>query len=138
MKLQGPAHWGETLLPKWRGIQWTWGRGLLLAFAISLFVDSFLVPLSRDVDPGRAGDGVLFLILGFRAASRSDLPPSVVLAGGCLAALTLALNHGLLNSPSWIWTPIAIFLIVVVMFWGRGRRKHTEPTSPTVSNQPGS
>lgn len=55
---------------------------LLLAFAVSLFADSFIVPLSRDVDPGRAGDGMLFLILGFRAASKSELPLSVVVAGG--------------------------------------------------------
>ena len=88
-----------------------------------MFVDSFLVPLSRDVDPGRAGDGMLFLILGFRAASRSELPLSVVVAGGCLTALAIALNHGLLETPRFLWTTVGICLIAFVMFWGRRRRE---------------
>lgn len=119
MKIKNLENSEETLLPKWKGVQWTWERWLVLAFAISMFADSFLVPFSHNADPGRAGDGLLFLILSFRAASRNELPLSVVVAAGCLAALTLALNHGLLKSPSLVWTPIAIVLLVFVMFWGR-------------------
>jgi hypothetical protein len=123
MKLKDPETWGEFFLPKWKGVKWTWKRWLLLAFAISMFVDSFIVPFSRDIDPGRSGDGMLFLILGFRAASSSELPLSVVVAGGCLILLTLALNHGQLRSPSLIWTPIAVALLVFVVFWGRRKAK---------------
>jgi hypothetical protein len=67
-----------------------------------VLVRRFGFPISRDVDPGRAGEGVLFLILGFRAVSRSELPISVVMAGTCLAAISASLNHGLLRSPSLI------------------------------------
>jgi hypothetical protein len=134
MKLKNPESWGETFLPKMIAVPWTWKRWLLFAFAMSMFVDSFLVPFSRDVDPGRSGDGMLFLILGFRAASRSELPLSVVISGGCLAALTLALNHGFLKSPISYWTLGAIvILLLVVMFWGRrkGGGKLSKDSSET-------
>jgi hypothetical protein len=127
MKSNDSESWGETFLPKWKGMQWTWKRWLLLAFAMSVFVDSFIVPFSRDIDPGRSGDGILFLILGFRAVSGSELPLSVVVAGGCLVALTLDLNHGQLKPPSLIGVPIAHVLAVLVMFWGR--RKAGEVSS---------
>jgi len=130
MRFKDPEGWAERLLPKWRSVEWTGRRWLLLAFALSLFVDSFLVPLSRDVDPGRAGDGMLFLILGFRAASRSELPLSVVFAGGCLTALALALNHGLLKTPGFVWTVVALFLLAFVMFWGRWKKKRSGLSEP--------
>jgi multisubunit Na+/H+ antiporter MnhE subunit len=88
-------------------------------------VDSFFVPISRDVDPGRASEGILFLILGFRAVSRSELPLSVLVAGGCLSALVAALNHRLIVSPSLVWTPVAIVLLVFVMFWGLRKRSES-------------
>lgn len=119
MTVKDPESWGEKFLPRWKGVEWTPRRWLLLAFGLAAFVDSFLVPVSRDVDPGRAGDGMLFLILGFRAASRSGLPLSVVFAGGGLAALALALNHGLLETPRFLWAIVGIFLIAFVLFWGR-------------------
>jgi hypothetical protein len=100
---------------------------VLLVVALSSFVDSFFVPISRNVDPGRSSEGILFLILGFRAASRSEPPLSVLVAGVCLAALVAALNHGLLASPSWLWTPIGIFLVAFVLLWGR--RWRDKPTS---------
>jgi len=133
MRFNDKQSWAEKLLPKWRGVEWTRRRLVLLTFAFSLFVDSFLVPLSRDVDPGRAGDGMLFLILGFRAASTSELPLSVVVAGGCLTALTLVLNHVVQKAPSFVWAPIAILLIAFVMFWGR--RKKDKATSGEVTGQ---
>jgi len=92
-----------------------------MGFALLLFADSFLVPFSRNVDPGRSGDGMLFLILGFRAASKNELPSAVVIGGGCLAMLTMALNHEVLRSPSVIWTPIAVALLLFVLLWGRKR-----------------
>lgn len=133
MRFKDPEGWGEKFLPRWRGVKWTRRRLFLLAFAFSLFVDSFLVPFSRDVDPGRAGDGMLFLILGFRAASTSELPLSVVIAGGCLTALTLVLNHVVQKAPSFVWAPVAIFLLAFVMFWGR--RKKDKSTSGEVRKQ---
>ena len=111
--------WGEFLLPSWKPKQWTWRMIFLLSVASFSFIDSLFIPISRNVDPGRSGEGVVFLILGFRAVSRSGLPISVVAAGTCLAALTAGLNHGLIKSPSLLWTPIALLLAVVVMFWGR-------------------
>ena len=133
MRLLNPGTWGQAFLPKWRRVPWTWKRNLMLAFAASVLVDSFFVPFSRGVDPGGAGDGVLFLILAFRAASRRGVSLPVVFIGGSLTALTLALNHRLLRSPSPIWTPLAILLLLVVIFW-RPRRgvphKGVEPPDP--------
>jgi hypothetical protein len=113
------AQWQSFLQRwEWRRIS-TWRRMSLLCIAIFTFVGSLFIPVFRDVDPGRASEGILFLVLGFRAASKSELPTSVVVAGGCLAALVSALNHKLLVSPSWIWTPLAFILLAFVMFWGR-------------------
>jgi hypothetical protein len=53
----------------------------LLSVDVFSAVDSFFVPISRDVDPGSAGEGMLFLILGFRAFSRSELPILVLAFG---------------------------------------------------------
>jgi LPXTG-motif cell wall-anchored protein len=131
MTFKDPQSWREKLLPRWRGVEWTPRRWLLLAFGLAAFVDSFLVPIPRDVDPGRAGDGMLFLILGFRAASRSKLPLSVVVAGGCLTALAIALNHGVRETPRFLWAILGILLIAFVMFWGR-RRKENHAESENV------
>jgi hypothetical protein len=112
----------ENALPSWREVRWTWKRIVLLIIAILSLIDSLFVPMSRNVDPGRSAEGILFLILTFRAASRAAEPPTTVLVcGGCLAALVAALNHRLLISPSWLWTPLALILLAVVMFWGRRR-----------------
>ena len=120
-----PAQWQKMLLPSWPPTEWTWRRVSLLAMAMFSLVDSFFVPISRDVDPGRASEGILFLILGFRAVSRSELPLSVLVAGGCLSALVAALNHRLIVSPSLVWTPVAIVLLVFVMFWGLRKRSES-------------
>lgn len=121
MRVKDPETWATFFLPKFRQARWTWRRWLLLAFAISMFVDSFLVPFYGSVDPGGSGAGMLFLILGFRASSRRSIPTSVVVAGGGAAALTWALNQGLLKSPSMVWTPTLILLVLFVVFWGRGK-----------------
>ena len=118
MKIQ--RTWGRTLLPRLEKKQWTWKMIFLLCVAVFLFVDSFFVPTSRNLDPGRSGEGILFLIIGFRAVSGRKLPISVVIVGTCLAALTSSLNHGLLKSPSWVWTSLGLLLVVFVMFWNRG------------------
>ena len=131
--IKAPQYWGKFFLPSWKGVRWTWKRWLLLAFAIAMLVDSFLVPFYGPVDPGGSGAGILFLILGFRASSRRKLPTSVVIAGGCTAALTWTLNHRLLKSPSVVWTPLDFLLVLYVVFWGRRRRgdgdeqSHHEP-----------
>lgn len=119
--------WKKFFLPKWEPIKWTWTKKSLLVIAVFSLVDSLFVPISRDVDPGRASEGILFLILGFRAVSRSELPISVLIAGGCLAALVAALNHRLITSPSLVWTPVALILLAFVMLWGR--RKANESRS---------
>jgi hypothetical protein len=109
--------WGEFFLPKLKGLEWTWRRWLLVAFSVLAFIDSVTVPLSQWAD--RRGEGMVFLILGFRAASRGQLPLSVVIAGGCLTVLSAASSHGLLKSRSVVWTPTMIILMVMVVFWGR-------------------
>ncbi len=99
---------------------------LLLCVAVFSAIDSLFVPFARDLDPGRSGESILFLIIGFRAVSRSELPTSVVAMGACLAALVSGMNHGLLKSPSLLWTVIGFGLLAMVMFWGRGERTQNE------------
>jgi hypothetical protein len=115
----------HVLLPKWKSwskSEWSWRRTSLLVMAGIALVDSLFIPMSRDVDPGRSAEGILFLVLGFRAASRRiDPPGSVVIAAAGLVALTASLNHMLLKSPSWIWTPAGFLLLAFVMFKGRGK-----------------
>jgi hypothetical protein len=116
----------KALRSQWGG-PWTWRKILFLIIAVLSLVDSLFIPMSRDVDPGRSSEGILFLILGFRAVSGTELPASVLVAGGCLAALVAALNHRLLTSPSWLWTPIGFLLLAFVMFWGRRRADKSSP-----------
>lgn len=115
--------WQKTLLPRWLATRWRWGKISLLGIAVFSLADSIFVPISREVDPGRSSEGILFLILTFRAASRTELPVSVLVAGGCLAALVAALNHRLIQSPSVLWTPLTILLLVFVMVWRVGQWK---------------
>jgi hypothetical protein len=84
--------------------------------------------------PGRSGEGMLFLIIGFRALSRSELLTSVVIMGTCLAALTSGMNHGLLKAQNWVWMGTVFFLLAMVMFWGAANL-HT-PTSAEASGPP--
>ena len=126
MRLTKPETWREAFLPKWKRLQWTRQKWFMLFFAACVFVDSFFVPFSQGVDPGGAGDGMLFLILVFRTASPGELPFHVVVIGGFLTAVTLALNHHLLRSPSLLWTSVAILLLIVLILW---RPRSTGETS---------
>ena len=92
---------------------------LLLCVALFLLVDSFLVPDSQNLDPGRSGERVLFLIIVFRAVSRSALPTFVVVIGTFLAALVSCMNHDVLNSHSLVWM---VLLLAIVMLWKRDGR----------------
>src|SRR5258707_9147880 len=116
--------WKRFLLPKWEKRQWTWKMIFLLGVAVFSAIDSLFVPFSRDLDPGRSGEGLLFLIIGFRALSGSELPTSVVVMGTCLAALTSGMNHGLLKAHNFVWMGTAFFLLAMVMFWWRGKPTH--------------
>jgi hypothetical protein len=63
----------DVLLAKWKSwskSEWSWRRTSLLIMAGIALVDSLFIPMSRDVDPGRSAEGILFLVLGFRAAAR--------------------------------------------------------------------
>ena len=95
----------------------------LLAVAILILADSLIVPYSPSLDPGRSGARILFLILGFRAVSRSELPTSVVVMGAALAALVSCMNHSLVRSPSLVWTPLVFLLLALVLLWGRRKRE---------------
>ena len=109
------------LLPNWKEVTWTWRRFLLLGLACLSFLDSLFIPISKDLDPGRAGERVLLLILGFRAASTSELPVVVLACGACLAAIVAALNHRLLPSSILLYL-VGVLLLAIVMLWGRRRR----------------
>ena len=122
--------WRDFFLPKREKIQWTWQRVSLLVIAILVFVDSLIVPYSPRLDPGRSGAGLLFLILVFRAESRSKLPTAVVVIGTLLALLVSCMNHGLLRSPRLVWTPLGILLLLLVMIWGRGKREPAASARP--------
>jgi hypothetical protein len=116
----------EFFLPSWDPIKWTAERVLLLCVAVAVLIDSLLIPVSSDVDPGRSGAGILFLVLGFRAASKIKPGKIVLGAGLCIAMLTSLLNHRVLKASSWIWTTAGIILVVIVTFWGRGKKTQTE------------
>src|SRR5579864_9141842 len=107
----------------------------LLCVAVVVFIDSCFVPFNEHLDPGGSGEGALFLILGFRAASRRELPTPVMLIGTLLAGLTMGMNHGLLKSPGWVWTPIACLLLLVVLFWGRRLKEVDAPESPNADGK---
>lgn len=126
MTVRNPRTWSKWLLPKTKHVKWTWKRWLLLAFAIYMLIDSFLVPFYGNIDPGGYGAGMLALILGTRASSNSKLPVSVVVAGGFAAALTWGLNHRFLKSSSAVWTGLVIFFVLFVVFWGRGKSEQAE------------
>jgi hypothetical protein len=96
---------------------------VLLCLALFLLVDSFLVPHSRDLDPGRSGERVLFLLIVLRAVSKSAVPTFVVVIGTCLAVLVSCMNHDVLNSRSLVWT--VVLLLAIVMLWVRGDRAQT-------------
>ena len=127
--------WKDVLLPKQKKKQWTWQMLFLFCVAVFAFIDSFFVPFSQDLDPGRSGEGMLFLILGFRAAARRELPTPVMIMGTLLAGLTSAMNHGLLKSPHWIWTSLMFSLLAVVVLWGRRLKDAEAPRSRDADDQ---
>lgn len=108
-------------LPSFRRIRWTWRRWLLLGLAIVPFVDQFLIPISLWDD--RRGEGMLFLILTFRAMASAEPPLAVAAACACLVALSAAMGHGVVREVSPVWTPIAFgLLIFIVLTWRKGRK----------------
>jgi hypothetical protein len=119
MKLKSPERWGEFFLPKWKGVNWTWKRWILLAFAASAFTDSFFAGGYAD----KRGEGMLFLILGFRAVARAEPPLSVLGAGSCLVALSAATSHGFAGETSLAWTLVELgLLLFILLTWRRGRK----------------
>lgn len=138
MRSKTPTTWREMLLPKPKRVKWTWKRHLLLAFSIALLLDSFFVPFHGNVDPGGAGEGMLAILLGARAASICELPLSVVISAAAVVALAVASDHRLLKSPSMIWTPLGILLVLVVLFWGRGKPDQIETVPSSARTDPGS
>lgn len=127
MKFKDHVSWAGVFLPKPRYPRMTWKRWLLLTFAMSIFVDQFFVRGYYN----KSDEGILVLILAFRAVSRSELPIFVLIAGAVAAALTSATSHGLLRASSIIWALAIGLLLLVVMFWHR--RKPDQIESPPES-----
>jgi hypothetical protein len=119
--------WEKVFLPRLEKQRWTWKKIFLLVVALFLFIDLFFVPFSPNLDPSKSGESILFFILAFRATSRGELPTFVVVLGTCVAALASSMNHGLLKSPSFVWTPLAILLTALVLFWGLRKSNHVDP-----------
>jgi len=129
--------WERLLLPRLAKTQWTWKAIFLLSVAVFSFIDSWFIPSSQKLEPGGSGEAALFMIIGWRAVSTSELPISVVVMGTCAAALTSGMNHGFLKSPSLVWTPLGILLTLLVAFWGRGKREQAvspPPASPDAKS----
>ena len=121
MRPNDQTHWGERFLPKWKGVQWTWKRCLLLALSVFPFADQFFVPLSRWDD--RRGEGMLFLILAFRAVARAEPTPSTLIASVGLIILGSATSHDLISEVSLVWTPVELgLLLFILLWWHRGNR----------------
>ena len=125
MKLKSPEHWGDFFLPRWRGVHWTSKRWLLLAIAVSVFADSFIAGGYAD----KRGEGMLFLILGFRAVARAEPPLSVLVAGGCLVTISAATSHGFVGEVSLVWTLVEFGLLLFVFLTWRWGSKDAPPDS---------
>ena len=112
--------WRAFLLPKFRRVKWTWGRWFLLGLAILAFADEFLMPISHW-NAGQS-EGLLGLIIIFRAMAPAEPPPAVVAASTCLAALSAAMAHNVVREVSPVWTPVAFALLIFLLLtwrWGR-------------------
>lgn len=133
MKFKDPASWGKTFIPKPKYPRMTWKRWLLLAFAIALFVDQFFVHGAYD----KSDDGIVFLILAFRAVSRSELPIFVLITGTAAAVLTSAVGHHFLRDTGLLWTVAIGVLLLVTMFWHRCTRDYVggPPSSAAADPQ---
>jgi len=132
MKLKHPAAWGKIFLPKPKYPRMTWKRWLLLAFATALFFDQFFV---HGVY-GKSDDGIVFLILSFRAVSKSELPVLVLITGAAAAALTSAVGHHFLGAGSLFWAVAIGVLLLVTMFWHRYTRDDTEGPPSSAAADP--
>lgn len=122
MKRPNPGKWSDVFLPQPKRVNWTWKRWLLLALATCVFVDQFFV---RGYDD-RSAEGILVLILAFRAVPKSELPVLVLVAGAAAAVLTSATFHQLLGATSILWTLVIGLLVLTVMFWHRGKRERVD------------
>jgi hypothetical protein len=126
--------WSEFLLPKLHEKQWTWQMVVLLCVAVFSLIDSFFVPFSAHLDPGRSGESALFWFLGIRASSRRELPTLVMLMGICLAVGTSLVNHGVLKLHGPLWVTLMIALLLAVLLWGR-RLKPTEMPESAMADE---
>jgi hypothetical protein len=114
--------WKQIFLPETSPTQWTWQMIFLVCVSVLVLVDTFFVSDSPHLDPGVEGEGMLFLILGFRAASRRGLSTPIMLLGTGLAIYTSCLNHRLLvirpNSLS-VLTELALLFILILCGYTR-------------------
>jgi hypothetical protein len=113
--MKTPWKWNKSFfLPRLETL-WTCNKIVLLVIALFALVDSLFIPFRRDVDPGGSSEGILAIILTFRATRNIAPPLSVLVAGGCLVVLVAALNHQLI-SPGFLWTIGGVLLLTFVMF----------------------
>ena len=83
----------------WSKSEWSWRRTSLLVMAGIALVDCLFIPMSRDVDPGRSAEGILFWYW-VSAKLFHVLMPSVRLSMvRCFFPLRLFLVHSSLSLP---------------------------------------
>jgi len=80
-----------------------------------------------DRDPGPRGISALFLVIGFRALSKTDPPIPVVAASALLTALVLFLNHSKVSCPRYICLTMVAAMLLTILFWGRIGRTNRRP-----------
>lgn len=124
---KGKDAWRAFLLPKFRRVRWTWGRWLLLGLAMLALADELLMPISR-LDAGQS-EGLLALIVVFRAMAPADPPVAVSVVGACLVGLLAAMARGFIKEASPVWTPIVLALLLFLLFTWRWGRKDAPPDS---------
>ena len=94
----------------------------MLAVASLAASDVLFADFGRD--PGPRGIAALFLVIGFRALSKTDPPIPVVAASALLTALVLFLNHSKVSCPRYICLSVAAAMLLTILFWGRSGRTH--------------
>jgi hypothetical protein len=129
--------WASFFLPNEAPRHWTWQMIFLACVAVLVFVDTFFIYDSPQLDPGVTGEGMLFMVLALRAVNRRGLSTPIMLVGTGLAIFTSCLNHRLLvfrpNSFS-VLTALALALILIFCGYTRKTIESPKPAGPDADS----